>query len=147
LTRHKIPNPSGATPTAEIAKGAYVLVPADNPDVVLVATGSEVHVAEQAAAALGALGKKVRVVSAPCIDLFLERPRAEQDALLGAGTRRVAIEAGRTRGWEAVVGRDGLCIGVDGFGASAPYTDLAREYGLSTDKVVARIQSFLEQGP
>jgi transketolase len=146
LTRQKIPNPSADSPAAEIAKGAYVLVPEESPDVVLVATGSEVHVAAEAAAALGAQGKRVRVISAPCIDLFLERPRAEQEALFGAVTRCVAIEAGRTRGWEAVVGRDGLCIGVETFGASAPWDTLAEQYGLSTDKVVARIQSWLEQG-
>ncbi len=146
LTRHKIPSPSGDVPRAEVSKGAYVLVDAADPDVVLVATGSEVHVAEQVAAKLNASGKKARVVSAPCIDLFLQRPKGEVEAVFGANTKRVAIEAGRTRGWEAVVGRDGLCVGVDKFGASAPWNTLADQYGLTTDKIVARVHRWLESG-
>ena len=146
LTRHKIPNPSADVPRAEASKGAYVLVDVAEPDVVLVATGSEVHVAEQVAEKLNASGKKTRVVSAPCIDLFLQRPKGEVDAVFGSNTKRVAIEAGRTKGWEAVVGRDGLCLGVDKFGASAPWDTLADEYGLTTDKIVARVNRWLESG-
>jgi transketolase len=122
--------------------GAYVLSDAVDPDLVLVATGSEVHVAVEAKKILEGKGKRVRVVSAPCLEAFAERSKAEREAVLGkSGVRRVSIEAGRTPPWRGVLGEDAITIGIDRFGASAPQKDLAEHLGLTAAHVAAQILS------
>ena len=127
----------------EVLKGGYVVRGREiqYPDLVLIATGSEVGLALDAATLLEADGHRVRVVSMPCQELFDAQPAAWRDAVIPAGhPRRVSIEAGATQGWRPYVGDAGLCIGIDGFGASAPAEILAEKYGFVPNAVVARIR-------
>ena len=144
LSRQKVPpleRPEGFDPKA-MRRGAYALAGDDDATVTLIATGSEVHVAVEAKKLLDEKGKKTRVVSAPCLDAFERLPQAEQNAVLGSG-RRVAIEAGRTPPWRGIVGRDGITIGIDRFGASAPAGRLAEEFGLTAQKIAERVLAEL----
>ena len=101
-------------------------------------TGSELEMAVDAAAKLEGEGKKVRVVSMPCWELFDEQPASYRDSvLLPAVKARVSVEAGSTFGWSRYVGDKGECIGVDEFGASAPGPLLYEKYGITVDAVVA----------
>lgn len=145
LSRQKLPvldRPAGFVPKT-IQSGAYILSDAENPDLVLIATGSEVHVAVLAKKILEAKGRRARVVSAPCLEAFERLDRASREAVLGRGPRRVSIEAGRTPPWRALVGEDGICIGVDRFGASAPQSALAEHLGLTAERVAAQILEHL----
>lgn len=147
LTRQKVPTlsrPDGFDPKV-ILHGAYVLseAPAGTPDLVIVATGSEVALAQGAAKELSALGRKVRVVSAPCLEQFSAQPEAYKTQVLPPGVPTVSIEAGLAEPWKAFVGRDGLTIGLDGYGASAPDKVLAEKFGLTVPAVVAKIKAYL----
>ncbi len=124
---------------AGVARGGYVLSGGDGtPDVILIGTGSEVHIALEAAAALSAEGVKARVVSLPCWELFEAQDAAYRDAVLPpAVTARVSIEAGVTLGWQKWIGAAGEAVGIDHFGASAPYQRLYEEFGLTSAAVVA----------
>ncbi|RIV89452.1 transketolase [Aurantiacibacter xanthus] len=122
------------------AKGAYRLKAADAArKVVLIATGSEVAVALDTAKALEAQGIGADVVSAPCLDLFGAQDAAYQDELLPADALIVSVEAGVTQGWERYTGRNGLNIGLDRFGASAPAETLFAHFGFTADKIVPQI--------
>jgi transketolase len=123
-----------------VARGGYVF--SDGQDVTLVATGSEVHVALDAAAALAGEGVSARVVSLPCWELFEEQTDAYRVATLGTGPR-VGIEAGATFGWERIVGDNGLVIGIDHFGASAPDTVIAEKLGFTGSAVASRVREHL----
>jgi transketolase len=145
LTRQKVP-PIERTESAALGdprRGAYVVSGAEGADLVLVATGSEVHLAVEAAKAIEKVGKRVRVVSALCLELFEEQEAAYRNALLPPGVPVVTIEAGRTGPWRAIAGRSGLVIGVDRFGASAPHTVLAEKFGLTAEAVTAKIRAWL----
>lgn len=147
LTRQKVPTlarPAGFDPKT-ILKGAYVLEEAEGgaPDLVFVATGSEVGLAVGAAKELREAGRKVRVVSAPCLEAFAAEPKSYQDAVLPAGVPTVSIEAGRAEPWKAIVGRDGLAIGIESYGASAPDKVLADKFGLTVPHVVAKVKAYL----
>ncbi len=121
------------------ARGAYRLVAATAPrKVVLLATGSEVGVANDVAAALEAQGIGADVVSFPCWELFEEQDAAYKADLLPADVLKVSIEAGVTLGWQKYVG-DGLTIGIDTFGASAPIDALYDHFGLTAEKIVPQI--------
>lgn len=138
--------PGGAERAALAARGGYVLSHEPDgraPDLVIIATGSEVGLALEAARALSANGRAVRVVSMPCVERFAAQDDAYQHAVLPAEGRRVSIEAGRTDLWHRWVGRDGLALGVDRFGASAPARVLAEKYGLTAPQIVARITDWL----
>jgi transketolase len=123
-----------------VAKGAYVLVEesrAGAPDVILVATGSEVHLAVEAAEQLEKKGTSTRVVSMPCREWFERQPRAYQDKVLPSSVRaRVSVEAGVSLGWHDIVGDAGRTISIEHFGASADYQTLFREFGITVDAVV-----------
>ena len=128
------------------ARGGYVLREgsAGTPRVVLLATGSECAIADEARAALEAAGVPTRLVSLPCWALFDEQAPAYREAVLGgAGTVRVAIEAASPLGWERYVGREGSVIGMRGFGASAPAKDLYAHFGITADAVVAAAKARL----
>lgn len=133
-----------------VARGGYVLAESASirkgkPELILMATGSEVSLALEAFDALDEQGIKVRVVSLPCRELFEEQPEGYQDAVLPPDvTARVSIEAGVTTGWERYVGDAGLCIGVDQFGASAPYERIYAEYGLTARAIVEAAGDLLE---
>ncbi|MDE2563807.1 MAG: transketolase [Sphingomonadales bacterium] len=122
------------------AKGAYRLVAATAPrKVVLLATGSEVALAKDVAAALEEKGIGSEVVSVPCWELFDEQDAAYRADLLPVDALKVSIEAGVTLGWQKYVGDNGLTIGIDTFGASAPAKDLFRHFGLTVDAIVPQI--------
>ncbi|HYH06026.1 MAG TPA: transketolase [Thermoanaerobaculia bacterium] len=125
-----------------ILRGAYVLDGYSEGDVTIIATGSEVSLAIKTAELLKGEGRAVRVVSAPSLDLFEQQPVSYQDEVLGDRSRVVAIEAGRSDGWYKYVNRDALVIGIDRFGASAPYERLAEELGFTPEKVASRIREW-----
>jgi transketolase len=141
LSRQKLPViDRSKSPSADmVAKGAYILSEASKatPDVILIATGSEVSLALDAQKELEAKNKATRVVSMPCWKLFDEQPQEYQDeVLLPDVTARLAIEAGSTMGWHKYVGSEGDVIGVDTFGASAPADILMEKFGFSVQNVV-----------
>jgi transketolase len=114
------------------------------PDVILIATGSEVSLAVEAAAKLEADGIATRVVSAPCIEWFNEQSDAYREAVLPSSVKaRVSVEAGLTGGWRGIVGDAGASIGIDHYGASADYATLYREFGITTEAVVAAAKNVL----
>ena len=122
------------------ARGAYVLAEAANgtPDVILIATGSEVQFALEARAALAADGIGARVVSAPSLEWFDEQDAAYRESVLPPSVRaRVSVEAGIALGWRAYVGDAGRSVSIEHFGASADYETLYREFGMTTEAVVA----------
>lgn len=129
-------------------RGAYVLSPADedeDPDVILMGTGSEVHIAIEAARTLEEKGISARVVSMPSWELFDRQPEAYQSRVLPAAVKaRVAVEAGITQGWHRYLGEKGEFVGIDHFGASAPYKTLYEKFGITTDRVVEKALELLE---
>lgn len=128
------------------ARGGYVLVREESgaPQLVILSTGSEVSVAVEAARRLHTEdGLQVRVVSMPCLEVFARQDAAYRASVLPAGARRASFEAGRTDLWWRYVGLDGLVLGVDTFGASAPGPVLGDKYGLTADHVTAHLRSWL----
>ncbi len=129
----------------QIARGGYVLAEAEGgtPEVILIATGSEVGLAMEARAALAAEGVKVRVVSMPSADVFDRQDAAYRESVLpNAVRKRVAVEAAVTDFWRKYVGLDGAVVGIDSFGASAPAADLYKHFGITVDKVVEAVKSL-----
>ncbi|ABI66722.1 transketolase [Maricaulis maris MCS10] len=145
LSRQKLPflrSDDGSTNLS--ASGAYTLSDdVGSPDIVLVATGSEVCLAVEAARTLRAQGRKVRVVSAPCLDLLLEQGDAYLDELFPAGIPVVACEAALRFGWDQVIGRKGGFVGMTGFGASAPAEDLYAHFGITSAAIVEQAEALL----
>ncbi len=127
------------------AKGGYELLPANAgaAQVTLLATGSEVAIAAAARAMLEAEGIGTRVVSLPCFELFDEQPEAYRKAVLGETTVRIAIEAGVRQGWDAYIGDGGAFIGMKGFGASGPFEQLYKHFGITPEAVVAAAKARL----
>ena len=142
LTRQPVPtfDRTSTGKASGVAKGAYVLVEeshAEGPDVILVATGSEVHLAVQAAEQLERRGTPTRVVSMPCREWFEKQSRAYQQKVLPAEVRaRVSVEAGVSFGWHDIVGDAGRTISIEHFGASADYQTLFREFGITVEAIV-----------
>jgi transketolase len=142
LTRQNVPaisRPPGE-PATGLRRGGYVLSRerGARPDVILVATGSEVAVALAAAETLRARGLDPRVVSLPSWELFEGQPASYRDEILPPTvTARVSIEAAATLGWSRYVGDRGIALGIDRFGASAPGEVLFEKFGITTERVVA----------
>ena len=139
FSRQNLPHqPRTDAQVSEIARGGYVLADADGtPDVILIATGSEVGLATQAKATLDAQGIKTRVVSMPSTDVFDRQDAAYRESVLPKAVRkRVAVEAGVTDFWRKYVGLDGAVVGLDRFGASAPAGDLYKYFNITTEAVV-----------
>ncbi len=140
LTRQALPHLRG-TFTAEnlCAYGAYTLCEfsAENPSVVVMASGSELHLAVEAAKKLNDSGTPTRVVSVPCMELFLQQPESYRKQVLGSGVKRIAIEAGIEQGWEKLIGENGAFIGMKHFGASAPAEVLFEKFGITTEAIIA----------
>ena len=140
LSRQGLPswNPAGV-PRDAIERGAYVLRESyrgAEPDLILVGTGSEVHICTAAADLLEADGIATRVVSAPCLDRFAEQDQAYRDEMLPPACRaRVSVEAAATFGWDRWVGDAGLAVGLDRFGASAPQKDLYEHFGFTPEAI------------
>ena len=149
LTRQNIPvfDRTKTAPASEALKGGYTLwesKPGSTPEIILIGTGSEVSLAYEAAQKLGAEGKAARVVSLPSWELFEAQSQAYKDSVLPpAVTRRVAVEAGIRLGWERYTTTAGKFVGVEKFGASAPYERILKEYGLTTDHVLEVAKSLL----
>ncbi|USA40737.1 transketolase [Pelagerythrobacter marinus] len=147
LTRQGLPQLRNAENSGEgmlSARGAYRLRAAQaGRKVVLVATGSEVQVACATADALEAEGIGADVVSMPCMELFAEQDESYRSDLLPADALKVSIEAGSTLGWERYTGTDGLQIGLDRFGASAPAADLFEKFGFTAEAIVPQIKARL----
>jgi transketolase len=148
LTRQKVPvivRPATFTP-ADAFKGGYVVLsPAAAPAVVIMASGSEVHVAVEAATLLASQGIAARIVSVPCLETFLAQSAEYRTEVLPAGIPRVAFEAGRGMPWGSLIGCDGLFIGIEHFGASAPDKVLAEQFGFTAPQVAEKIAAFLKQ--
>ncbi|WP_349986156.1 transketolase [Stenotrophomonas sp. WHRI 8082] len=140
FSRQNLPHqPRDAEQIIQIERGGYVLADAQGgtPDVILIATGSEVSLATEAKAELDAAGLKTRVVSMPSTDVFLRQDAAYRESVLpNAVRKRVAVEAGVTGFWRQFVGLDGAVIGIDTFGASAPADALYKHFGITTAHVV-----------
>ncbi|MFO0591830.1 MAG: transketolase [Polyangiaceae bacterium] len=145
LSRQKLtnlPRPEGWDPKSML-RGAYTIAESEGaPTIVIVATGSEVEVAVGAKKLLDAQGERVRVVSMPCVEAFRRQDAAYRDSLLPAGATRVAVEIGVTEPWYGIIGRDGLVIGHDDFGASAPDKELQKQFGFLPETVAAKIRAF-----
>ncbi|TCK46071.1 transketolase [Leucobacter luti] len=153
LTRQNVPVlPRGgdfasAEQAAEgVRRGAYVLAdsPTDSVDVLLIATGSEVQLAVAAREQLAAEGVGARVVSAPCLEWFAEQTAEYRESVLPtAVTARVSVEAGLSLGWDRIVGDRGRSVSIEHFGASADFETLFREFGVTTDAVIAAARESL----
>ncbi|MEJ1086950.1 transketolase [Microbacterium sp. Mu-80] len=133
---------------AGAVKGAYVLAeaPGGTPDVIIIATGSEVQLAVAARESLAAEGIGVRVVSAPSLEWFAEQDDAYRESVLPASvTARVSVEAGSVGGWREIVGDRGRSVGIDHFGASADYKTLFEKFGITTEAVVEAARESIKE--
>ena len=145
LTRQALPHVARTDEQiAAIRKGGYVTVDcAGTPQCVLIATGSEVALAIDAAKALEEQGRRVRVVSMPSTDAFDAQSQSWRDSVLPPGVPRVAIEAGVRDGWWRYVGERGAVIGMTGFGASAPAKALFEHFGFTRERVVREVEALI----
>ena len=135
-------------PGDAIDRGAYVLRESSNgePDVILIGTGSEVHICQGAAELLEEDGIATRVVSAPCLDRFAEQDEDYRESILPRSVRaRVSVEAASPLGWSTWIGEDGEAIGMTTFGASAPQPDLYEHFGFTPEKVAERARAVVER--
>jgi transketolase len=135
-------------PASGVARGAYVLAdaPGNDPEVILIASGSEVSLAVEAHEKLVAGGIRSRVVSIPSWDIFEHQTQEYRDSVLPPDvTARVAIEEASTFGWERYVGRRGGVVGMKTFGASAPLKELQRKFGFEPDQVVTVAKDVLSK--
>ena len=133
----------GWAKSEEAQKGGYVLCEDKDFEAIIIATGSEVELAVEAKAKLNEQGVKVRIVSMPSTNIFDEQSQEYKDSVLPKNIlKRVAVEAGVTLGWYKYVGLEGRVIGLDRFGASAPYKTLYKEFGITTDAIVEAVNSL-----
>ena len=147
LTRQNLPVYDraglGWAKSEEAQKGGYVLCEDKDFEAIIIATGSEVELAVEAKAKLNEQGIKVRIVSMPSTNIFDEQPQEYKESVLPKNIlKRVAVEAGVTLGWYKYVGLEGRVIGLDRFGASAPYKTLYKEFGITTDAIVEAVNSL-----
>jgi transketolase len=146
LTRQNLPQlRQGFDEHNRCALGAYELMAAEDDSAVvsLFASGSEVAIAAEAKKLLAARKLSARVVSVPCFELLLAAPQARRAAVIGRARVNVAVEAGIRQGWDAIIGSDGLFVGMTGFGASGPYKELYQHFGITAEKVVEATLSKL----
>jgi transketolase len=149
LTRQNLPtlDRTKYAPASGVARGAYILADTEGPpDVLLLATGSEVSLCVEAYEQLKQEGMRARVVSMPSWELFDEQDQAYRDAVLPPGvTARVAVEAGVRQGWDRWIGPSGRFVGMRGFGASAPGGTLFKHFGITRENVVAHAREALSR--
>jgi transketolase len=125
-----------------VSKGAYSVVDCENPELVFLSTGSEVGLAIEVAESMD--DKNIRVVSMPCWEVFEQQSNEYKNGLIPSrGAMKISMEAGISHGWEKYIGPNGLSIGINHFGASAPGKDLAQEFGFTTDQVEKKIRNHL----
>jgi len=148
LTRQNLPTVrSEYESDNRCALGAYELSPASDDAVVSIfATGSEVEIALAAKDALEANGHPTRVVSVPCMDIFLAQSADYRAAIIGSAKVKIAVEAGIRQGWDAIIGLDGAFIGMDSFGASGPYKELYAHFGITTEAIVNAAETRIHDG-
>lgn len=143
LSRQNLPDVQGTDVSYAngVGRGAYIIKKEPStPDYTLVATGSEVWLAMDTAYALEKLGKSVRVISFPCWELFEEQPQEYQEKIFGGNLgQMVSIEAGVAQGWHKYIGRKGITISMEDFGASAPYKALQKAFGFTVEDILERI--------
>ena len=146
LTRQNLPQLRLANDADnKCASGAYEISKADGEaKVSIFASGSEVSLAVEAQKLLAARGIATRVVSVPCMDLLLELPDTKKAAIIGKAPVKIAVEAAIRQGWDAVIGSDGVFVGMSGFGASAPYKQLYRHFGITAEAVAETAQARLK---
>lgn len=128
----------------DILRGGYVVSGKSVTDTVIVATGSEVGLAVEASKLLAKQGKQVRVVSLPSWETFFEQEAGYRASVIPPAAKKISLEAGITLGWERVVGSDGLTIGVDRYGASAPGEVIAQKFGFTAETIAAKISAWLK---
>lgn len=146
LTRQGLPvlDQSKYAPATNLVKGAYAVKPADNPDLLILSSGSEVHIALAAAETLGSQGVNVQVVSMPSWELFEKQTQEYKDSVIPPQVKnRIAVEATVGLGWEKYLGEKGVFIGMNSFGASAPYKDAFAHFGITADNVVSTAEKLL----
>jgi len=147
LSRQNLPvldRTAGAS-AKDLAKGGYIIHDYDSPDLVILSTGSEVHLSIEAAKKLFTEKNiKARVVSLPCWELFDRQSESYRKSVLGSVSKRVVVEAGIKMGWEKYSGENALFITVDEFGRSAPETDLADYFGFTPDKIFEKIVEYMK---
>jgi len=148
LTRQKLPvlDRTELANADKVTQGAYVLADAEGeqPDIILIATGSEVHLALEGREQLAEHGVKARVVSMPSWELFEQESQTYRDQVLPPTvTVRLAIEAGVPQGWHRYVGPTGEVIGLNRFGASAPYKTLKEKFGFTAENIASRTLALL----
>ena len=146
LTRQSVPvlNHSIDRIVDGVSRGAYAVIDEENPELVFLATGSEVSLAMEVAHNMS--DKRIRVVSMPCWEIFEKQSSDYKDSIIpNRGSMKISFEAGITLGWERYTGSNGLSIGIDHFGASAPGKDLAEEFGFTVEKVESTIRNFLKK--
>jgi transketolase len=146
LTRQTVPNlPQEVVSRMAVAKGAYVVSCEENFEMILIGTGSELSCAMGAAEILRKEGRKVRVVSMPSWELFEKQSAEYKESVLPSSCcKRVVVEAGYPMGWERYVGKKGLILGIDHFGASGPFEKLAQEYGFTAEGVADHARAYLK---
>jgi transketolase len=137
LTRQNLPQLRKELDEANrCAAGAYEISPAGGKaQVSIFATGSEVSIAVDAQKLLAAKGVAARVVSVPCFELLFAAPAEARRAVIGDAPVKVAVEAAVRQGWDAIIGTEGVFVGMTGFGASAPHKDLYKHFGITAEKV------------
>jgi transketolase len=147
LTRQKVAviDRTKYGPVAGLHRGGYVLAdaPSGKPNVVLMGTGSEVELVLGAYEQLKADGQQPRAVSMPCLEYFAKQPQDYRDSVLPLGVPRIAVEAAAPQSWYRWVGDSGVIMGIERFGASAPYQRIYKELGLTVDALVARARNLL----
>jgi transketolase len=143
LTRQNLPQLRLANDAEnKCAGGAYEISKADvEAKVSIFASGSEVSLAVEAQKLLAARGIATRVVSVPCMDIFLGLPDAKRAAIIGKAPVKIAVEAAVRQGWDAIIGSDGAFVGMHGFGASAPYKELYKHFGITAEAVADAAQA------
>lgn len=129
---------------SNVSKGAYVLKDTNNPQVILIATGSELSLAVEAALTLESDGISVRVVSAPCLEWFDEQERSYKESVLPPNILKVSIEVGIAQGWHKYIGDTGLAISLEHYGASADAKRLFKEFGFSVESVVGQVKKLVK---
>jgi transketolase len=137
LTRQNLPQLRNRLDADNIcARGAYEIAgPDGHADVSIFATGSEVAIAVEGAKLLAERGVAARVVSVPCFELFAEQKEEYRRAIIGNAKVRIGVEAAVRQGWDAIIGSDGIFVGMTSFGASAPYKELYKKFGITADAI------------
>ncbi|WP_151409610.1 transketolase [Anaerococcus sp. Marseille-P9784] len=144
LTRQNVRNLKETENLTGIEKGAYVISDCENPELIIIATGSEVELALDAKEILAKEGIKIRVVSMPSMELFRNQDKAYKDQVLPRNIKKVSLEMASTFGWAEWTGLDGLNIGIDSFGASGKGEEVMEAFGFTKEKIASRIRDFLK---